>query len=306
MDFGVLIEISIGLMLMFLVLSLFATAIIESISQLFALRARNLRRALAELLSEQNVADGSKLSQAFKNHPLSVITEKMEISGWWFGSSRVGPSYIDKESFLSTLRAVAAGGQAVANIGEAIDKLPDGDLKTALQALRAEAVSSGTKLEETLGKWFDSMMERASGVFKRWMRMLSIVVGFVIALAVNADTVEISQRLANDPEARAKIVEIARKRVECQEKHGADAKECKNLDTLRADIKTVTVGWTKESWADVWKDDNVWMKIIGLVLTGFAVALGAPFWFDLLSKAMGIRIKASGEDVDKQRSGQQK
>jgi hypothetical protein len=307
MEFGALIETGIGLMLMFLVLSLFATAIIESISQFFALRARNLKRAVEALLSGQTTktADGEEpLATAFANHPLSKIADSMEVARSWFGSSKHGPSHIDKESFLSTLRAVASGAQS---LSDAIDKLPDGDVKKALSALRAQAIDTGAKLDEVVGKWFDSMMERASGVFQRWMRTLAIVVGFILALALNADTLEVGQKLAGDPAMRAAFVDLAEKRVECQKRHGAGAKECDDPKKLWGEIKSFTVGWTQESLSQAFSSiGNVVLKFLGLLLTGFAVALGAPFWFDLLSKVLGMRIKASGEDVDKQRSGQRK
>jgi hypothetical protein len=31
------------------------------------------------------------------------------------------------------------------------------------------------------------------------------------------------------------------------------------------------------------------MRILGWVITGFAISLGAPFWFDLLNKIMVVR-----------------
>jgi len=35
------------------------------------------------------------------------------------------------------------------------------------------------------------------------------------------------------------------------------------------------------------------LKLVGLLLTGLAVTLGAPFWFDLLS--MFVRIRGTGK-----------
>jgi hypothetical protein len=38
---------------------------------------------------------------------------------------------------------------------------------------------------------------------------------------------------------------------------------------------------------------HVVLKIAGLLFTGLALAFGAPFWFDMLSKL--VRLRASGE-----------
>jgi hypothetical protein len=37
------------------------------------------------------------------------------------------------------------------------------------------------------------------------------------------------------------------------------------------------------------KNPEFWAKLLGLLLTGIAISLGAPFWFDLLNKVVSIR-----------------
>ena len=46
------------------------------------------------------------------------------------------------------------------------------------------------------------------------------------------------------------------------------------------------LGWGQSMPQDIW----AWLvKVIGWVLTGVAVTLGAPFWFDLLRKLLSLR-----------------
>ena len=56
------------------------------------------------------------------------------------------------------------------------------------------------------------------------------------------------------------------------------------------------LGWNVKGGGDprnVPQDAQGWIfKIIGLLVTVFAISLGAPFWFDLLNKIVSIR--ASG------------
>jgi hypothetical protein len=40
------------------------------------------------------------------------------------------------------------------------------------------------------------------------------------------------------------------------------------------------------------------MKIVGLLLTAVALTLGAPFWFDLLSKL--VKLRSSGDKPTKE------
>ncbi len=46
----------------------------------------------------------------------------------------------------------------------------------------------------------------------------------------------------------------------------------------------IPLGWTAAPRGCEWAN-----KIIGLILTIFAISLGAPFWFDVLNKIVSIR-----------------
>ena len=43
-------------------------------------------------------------------------------------------------------------------------------------------------------------------------------------------------------------------------------------------------------WTDDWDDETgAGSARLGMMLTGFAVIMGAPFWFDLLNRLVGLR-----------------
>ncbi|MEP0913588.1 hypothetical protein NDI45_21985 [Leptolyngbya sp. GB1-A1] len=58
-------------------------------------------------------------------------------------------------------------------------------------------------------KWFDRSMERASGVYKRNAKGVGFLIGLTIALAANADTIHIAQRLASSTTLRQALVSSA-------------------------------------------------------------------------------------------------
>jgi hypothetical protein len=42
-------------------------------------------------------------------------------------------------------------------------------------------------------------------------------------------------------------------------------------------------------------DPSAWLfSLTGWLVTGFAISLGAPFWFDLLQKLMNINVRGAG------------
>jgi len=64
-------------------------------------------------------------------------------------------------------------------------------------------------LRTEIESWFDRSMDRASGVYKRNSKGFAIVLGFVLAVASNADTFHIFSRISNDEKLRQVIVQNA-------------------------------------------------------------------------------------------------
>jgi hypothetical protein len=50
------------------------------------------------------------------------------------------------------------------------------------------------------------------------------------------------------------------------------------------------IGWQRSGAADVWS------HLLGWLMTGFALSLGAPFWFDLLNKMMVVRATVKPQE----------
>jgi hypothetical protein len=58
----------------------------------------------------------------------------------------------------------------------------------------------------------------------------------------------------------------------------------------------------------VWFRLHDWQKIFGIIITSFAIGLGAPFWFDLLNKIVSLRtavktVNSSGSTTSNNSSG---
>ena len=72
---------------------------------------------------------------------------------------------------------------------------------------------------------------------------------------------------------------------------------CTQLDELEnLQQAGLPIGWSRQDWpsdvtsAAFWY--QVWLAVAGWIITGLACTLGAPFWFDALSKL--IRLRGSG------------
>jgi hypothetical protein len=90
-----------------------------------------------------------------------------------------------------------------------------------------------------LENWFDETMHRASGWYKKQSQLITLLIGFSIAVVFNVNTIKLVQQLSRDKEAAKKMTELSVQYVDSHkdstghlsEKHEAIA----NSFFLRAD-----------------------------------------------------------------------
>jgi len=235
------------------------------------------------------------------------------------------PSYLAGRTFamalLDSLTGTAAGRAKdslttkkfpdVNDIVDIVGKLPDSNIRDVLLANIASAKNDIADLRDSLATWFDGAMERLTGDYKRDLKKLSLIIGLLVAIFFNADSVRVSRALWGDATLRGNIVGAA---SEIVDKGQAVEQKCTDADLqtqtgcLLARLKTdqdrlrpFPIGWPDagfwQALVSLWTHqgpqlDAFWvafMKILGLAFTGVALSLGAPFWFDLLGKFMNIR-----------------
>jgi len=162
------------------------------------------------------------------------------------------------------------------------------------------------KLQQEIANWFDESMQRASGVYKRNAKGVSFLIGLLVALGSNADTLNISNRLyqsQNLPQTVKKITDtIVENNNGCFQ--DTNRKDClNNIDSALDDFSSLPVGWSGSNVKAQWRlprnlrDELAWLGwlwtlvkfIIGLLLTTIAIGMGAPFWFELLGKFINVR-----------------
>jgi len=179
------------------------------------------------------------------------------------------------------------------------------DIRTGEQAVE--------KLRENLEDWFNDAMDRFSGWYKRWTRQISFAVAVCLVVAANADTMMLANRLARDAALRAGIVAAADNAS--QKIAGGTS----NIQTARQELLdeseklNLPLGWidpkvngAEDPFAFERIPHTAWgwlAKVFGLLMSALAVSLGAPFWFDMLSKFMNVRGAGKVPDASQSSSG---
>jgi len=166
--------------------------------------------------------------------------------------------------------------------------------------------------------WFDTSMDRVGGFFKaHYLRPWTIVVAALAVMLLNADSISIARYLYSNPEARVQLADQAVANVQDSSlQHYLDNLERSiafthndtaqatlekiqtNIAARERDIQTakqsledvIPIGWNTSSWHNTTGSAGSFLlKLLGLVLSVFAIMMGAPFWFDTLNKISNLR-----------------
>jgi hypothetical protein len=303
LDFAAL-DVALGLIFVYLVLSLVCTAVNETVSSMLAWRADTLREGIANLL------DSEEKRKELYEHPLvaGLIRRSPAAAAAAEGVSpsrrakmratlarRIPvlrderyPSYLPARVFAQAiLNPVKEGRLTPMTVSEAIAELPDGKPRQALETMWREAAGNVEAFRDSLETWYDEAMARVSGWYRRKVQFFLWVWAGGITLLLHADSIQIAQALWTDDAKRAAVVSRAEELAAGPEPTAADA--ATYLDEV--DKIQIPLGWG--SWPDVawWRDVFlvIPLNVVGLVMTAVALTLGAPFWFDLLKKVANIR-----------------
>jgi len=83
------------------------------------------------------------------------------------------------------------------------------ETRSHLSSLLRDAENDVAKFRAQLEQWFDDTMKRATGWYKQKVQFILLLVGLVLAICFNANTISIVKKLSIDKNARDKLVEMA-------------------------------------------------------------------------------------------------
>jgi hypothetical protein len=280
-----LLEVTFGLVFVYLGLSIVSSGILEILASIFKLRATTLEQSIRNMLGETN----GNLVSDFYAHPLIAGTTPPGYK----------PSYISARMFAAALLDLIAPAQAgqprtLESLRAAVSQIPDARLRATLLNIVDSAGGDVETARLKVAHWFDDTMARVTGWYKRLAQKIIFVAGLILCVAVNADTLMILKELWSDQALSSAIVAQAGQRV--QSTSPAEyLNQRSSLQQLVGDIRDVDqppIGWSRDP-----NDIRIWpgalgnqaLKVLGILLTSFAVVLGAPFLFDILNKFINLR-----------------
>jgi hypothetical protein len=227
---------------------------------------------------------------------------------------------LDMRQFRLGLLGLQKTNPRLSNSVTAIIKQAEG------YALNADQVVATARLN--LETWFNDAMDRLSGTYKRKAQLIAFIIGVILALILNVDSISVATSLWREPTLRQAIIAQAQSYAAPAASQGGvtTASPLQNIPALETQLQALNIpfGWTFAPFntagrqcsllplqaSQVWgipsqgsqaqpvclqfsnlpPDIISWLvKIMGLLMTGLAAAQGAPFWFDILGKLVNVR-----------------
>jgi len=328
MQLDAILEVVIGLVFVWLVISVATMEGQNRIGNLLNWRANYLEKSILNMLKDRT------LVEKFYNHPL-VLELALKDKEGKTAKDKMGrikrPEYIPNPIFATAaFEVIMNAGKGGADVP--VDTMSIEQMKASMNSLGeinpelAHVVhylfpKMGSITDDIEAKiveyrkntegWFNDVMSQTSSLYKIRAQWLAFWIGLSLAIIINVDTIHIAQKLWQEPTARAVIV--AQAQVEVQSETPSE-----NISFSTARSLNFPIGWTTTeldsnscnllgvinyqfvirsagkclSVTSLPALNNGWgifVKLFGYLLTALAAAQGAPFWFDILRKLVGAK-----------------
>lgn len=328
-----LIDVMIGLSLVYLIFSTVASALADLFEATRGMRGRLLERGIRTLLARVVTGDGklapvqdpAALLRALYDSPsiYSLFRDDYEPGG------RRLPSYIPAERFASAILTLAENGELKQDFTRIRDTL------LAFSGVDVAALPPAQWLDAAHAQivaYYNETMDRVTGWYTRLVRWRLFIIGLLLALVFNVDSIRLIRQLSEDDTLRQNLVSqalidhgddgalMASSVVDTVDDDAVQrAQDQINRQLALVESLGLPIGWTRAEWQRVsntappanaepgtppprWSVGRLlasaaaWSKLAGLLLTACALSFGAPFWFDLVNQLVKLRTSIKPDE----------
>jgi hypothetical protein len=205
------------------------------------------------------------------------------------GKPTRNPSYLPSSVFSRTVVDLLTPGSVeptLADIEAGVQALQNSpQLQQSLASILKGARGEVDTFINALQAWFDRQMDRVTGSYKRWAKRWVIIIAIVVVCAANVDSIAIARGLYASSAVQAVVVQQVNDQSFCSTP-GDEAQCAAEAVNLLGTIG-IPLGWSAPN-----VEDGIWgwpLKILGLLISVGAAALGAPFWYRVLDRVGTLR-----------------
>ncbi|MES2798050.1 MAG: hypothetical protein V4683_18930 [Bacteroidota bacterium] len=255
----IVLDIFIGLVLVYFLYSLLVSLLAEMIATWLGMRARILRQGIDNLLNdkipenlpkdvfkwlkdifivEPETFKYTNAGQFYKQPSVKHLAKVGENK--WYSIRNTKPAYISKQNFANTMLNMLSNRGKGINEWEKIKFAIENNTLNldpeTIQMVKDWLSRANDKYEnfsKLMLETYDEMMGRVNGWYKRKIGLMLFWLGFIVSIAFNVDTLQILETLRDNPKARTESVALAQKLV----KEQTDSVKIEKGDSLKAHLK---------------------------------------------------------------------
>src|SRR5258707_1962650 len=286
-----LLDVAIGMVFVFLLLSLICSAFNELLETRLKNRASDLEKGIKGLL-------GPNTGLVDKLYSHGLIFSLFRGTYAEASKNKTLPSYIPSKNFANAIAGLLgpAGGNipTPTDIRNSINQIANDQVKSALLPLLNDAQDALEKFRAGLEAWFNSAMDRVSGWYKRRAHVIIFACAFLIAVAMNVNSIALAQDLWTNQAKREALVAAAQGYLD---KHPASSTTNPSGGTspvldqgLKADIEelkgtNVPIGWSRAGLQNMESNPLLWLGgPLRWFLNGCGPSLAAALFLAVPSK----------------------
>jgi hypothetical protein len=313
LNISTILDVVIGLAAVFFVFSTVASGIHEVITRALATRSKHFWRALGSLLDDSDAApprreraaeialglngkrDPRPLASAHADSTVDATPHALQQflasdliragdSTKQFVKTRL--SHVEPDQFSRALLDVISGNERLEDTAAArlaIAKMPNSKLKREMEALARHSGDEIIELRDDISRWFDVRMASLTRAYRRRTRWWLFAIGLLVAVGFNVNAVRVTNDLYRDQPLRSLVTAKAESLAsECKIESGKPDAACQAKIDSTIDTLKLPVWWSTDKSITFW-------TIVGWIAAAAAIAMGAPFWFDVLRRATGMK-----------------
>jgi hypothetical protein len=122
------------------------------------------------------------------------------------------PDVADRQALLQPLNGIEAAmldygtdSQPLMNLYRGLRNIQNAEFQRALDTVLKTAKSI-EEANERLAQWFDKSMNLVTDTYRRKLQIISLIVGLLLAIVLNIDTLQLAKTLWDDPTMRQALV----------------------------------------------------------------------------------------------------
>lgn len=284
-----------SMMVIFFVFSVLVSTFTEIWNTVRARRAHCLWNGVVRMLGAEDT--GQAIVASLKAHPAisSLASDDRDLASYI-------PSPLFAAALVDVLMAMSPrqAQPGPYGIGDAIAALEDSRAGMVLGFLWRRAGADPVMFQQQLATYFDQVMDRVSGWYKRGSAQRCFLVGLVCAAALNVDAVHVGRALWNDPHLAQQYASTGERLLVSYPPAVPATTPSGAATVVREGLALdLPIGWPAkwyQAYRQLPKHDygllvaEVGWTIFGFVIMACSCLIGAPLWFQLLSVVLPLRM----------------